>query len=440
MPPRSALAKQIEQGAPADVFVSADLKWMDYLAGKKLIKAGHARQSARQPAGADRAEGFQTRQRRRSARASTSPSSPATAASRSPIPRRCRPGFTPRRRLNALGAWAAAEPKLAQAENVRATLAFVARGETPLGIVYETDAKIEPKVKIVGAFPEGFAPAGHLSGGGDRGEQERRMSCAISISCARKGPRRSSRNTASASWCRRRRHSACLHLTPEDWTAIALSLRIAVVATLVALPFGIAIAMLLARTQFWGKALLDAVVYLPLVLPPVVTGYLLLITLGRRAPVGAFLADHFGIVFSFRWTGAALACGVMAFPLMVRAIRLSIEAIDARLEEAAAHARRQPHVGVRHRHAAADAARRHRRRHAGLRPRARRIRRHHHLRLQHSRRDADHFGGDLHADAGARRRPRRAVAGRRRRHAFRSAALVASEWLARRASARVHGA
>jgi molybdate transport system permease protein len=126
-----------------------------------------------------------------------------------------------------------------------------------------------------------------------------------------------------------------LELSPQEWTAVALSLRIAVVSTLIALPFGIAIAFVLARKDFWGKSLLDAVVHLPLVLPPVVTGYLLLITFGRRAPVGAFLADHFGIVFSFRWTGAALACGVMAFPLMVRAMRLSIEAIDRRLEDAA---------------------------------------------------------------------------------------------------------
>ena len=125
-----------------------------------------------------------------------------------------------------------------------------------------------------------------------------------------------------------------LDLSPQEWTAVALSLRIAVVSTVVALPFGIAIAYLLARKQFWGKMLVDAVVHLPLVLPPVVTGYLLLITFGRRAPVGAFLADTFGIVFSFRWTGAALACGIMAFPLMVRAIRLSIEAIDRKLEEA----------------------------------------------------------------------------------------------------------
>jgi molybdate transport system permease protein len=112
-------------------------------------------------------------------------------------------------------------------------------------------------------------------------------------------------------------------------------LRVAAVSTVVALPFGIVIAMLLARGSFWGKSLLDAVVHLPLVLPPVVTGYLLLISLGRKAPLGALLAD-FGIVFSFRWTGAALACGVMAFPLMVRAIRLSIEAIDRRMEDAAA--------------------------------------------------------------------------------------------------------
>jgi molybdate transport system permease protein len=126
-----------------------------------------------------------------------------------------------------------------------------------------------------------------------------------------------------------------LDLTPQDWTAVALSLRIATVSTLVALPFGVAIAYVLARKDFWGKSLIDALVHLPLVLPPVVTGYLLLITLGRKAPVGAWLADHLGIVFSFRWTGAALACGVMAFPLMVRAIRLSIEAIDLRLEDAA---------------------------------------------------------------------------------------------------------
>lgn len=124
-------------------------------------------------------------------------------------------------------------------------------------------------------------------------------------------------------------------LSPAEWTAVALSLRIAVVATAFALPFGIAIGWLLARTEFWGKTILDGLVFLPLVLPPVVTGYLLLIWFGRRAPIGAFLDHYFGIVFSFRWTGAALACGVMGFPLMVRPIRLALEAIDRKLEDAA---------------------------------------------------------------------------------------------------------
>jgi molybdate transport system permease protein len=125
-------------------------------------------------------------------------------------------------------------------------------------------------------------------------------------------------------------------LTSQEWTAVQLSLRVAVISTFVALPFGIAVAYLLARKSFFGKTLVDAIVHLPLVLPPVVTGYLLLILFGRRAPIGAFLADYLGIVFSFRWSGAALACGIMAFPLMVRAIRVSIESVDRRLEDAAA--------------------------------------------------------------------------------------------------------
>ena len=124
-------------------------------------------------------------------------------------------------------------------------------------------------------------------------------------------------------------------LSPAEWTAILLSLRIAVVATIIATPIGIAVAWLLARTNFWGKSVLDALVHLPLVLPPVVTGYLLLLTFGRRGIAGAWLAEHLGVVFAFRWTGAALACGVMAFPLLVRPIRLSIEAVDRRLENAA---------------------------------------------------------------------------------------------------------
>ena len=123
--------------------------------------------------------------------------------------------------------------------------------------------------------------------------------------------------------------------SPQEWVAIGLSLKIGSVATLFALPVAIAVAWVLARLHFPGKALLDGVVHLPLVLPPVVTGWILLVLMGRRGVIGSFLADHLGIVFSFRWTGAALAAGIMGFPLMVRAIRLSLEAIDPRLEQAA---------------------------------------------------------------------------------------------------------
>ena len=126
-----------------------------------------------------------------------------------------------------------------------------------------------------------------------------------------------------------------LDLTPDEWNAVRLSIRVATVAMVFSLPPGILIALLLARGKFWGKSMLNGLVHLPLILPPVVTGYLLLLTFGKRGPVGAFLDQYFGIVFSFRWTGAALACGVMAFPLMVRAIRLSVEAVDRRLEAAA---------------------------------------------------------------------------------------------------------
>lgn len=127
-----------------------------------------------------------------------------------------------------------------------------------------------------------------------------------------------------------------LVLNNAEWTAILLSLRVSFVAMLASLPFAIGIALILARGRFWGKAVLNGIVHLPLVMPPVVTGFLLLILFGKRGPIGAFLAEYTGLVFSFRWTGAALACAIMAFPLMVRSIRLSIEAVDRRLEQAAA--------------------------------------------------------------------------------------------------------
>ena len=125
-----------------------------------------------------------------------------------------------------------------------------------------------------------------------------------------------------------------LGLGPEEWQAVRLSLQVAFVATSISLPLAIWVAHLLARKEFPGKQLLNALVHLPLILPPVVTGYLLLLSFGAQGPVGGFLAQ-FGISIAFRWTGAVLAAAIMAFPLMVRAIRLGFEAVDPKLEQAA---------------------------------------------------------------------------------------------------------
>ena len=124
-------------------------------------------------------------------------------------------------------------------------------------------------------------------------------------------------------------------LGPEEWQAVALSLRVAVWATILSLPPGILVAYALARWRFRGREVLNGLVHLPLILPPVVTGYLLLLTFGRQGPVGAWLEAWFGVTLAFRWTGAVLAAAIMAFPLMVRAIRLAIESVDPRLEAAA---------------------------------------------------------------------------------------------------------
>ena len=124
-------------------------------------------------------------------------------------------------------------------------------------------------------------------------------------------------------------------LSAEDWGAVALSLRVSLWATGLSLPLGVFVAYVLARKEFPGRQVLNGLVHLPLILPPVVTGYLLLLTFGRRGAAGAFLERAFGIVLAFRWTGAALAAAVMAFPLMVRAIRLAVEAVDPKLEQAA---------------------------------------------------------------------------------------------------------
>ncbi len=304
--------------------------------------------------------------------------------------------------------WDAAQPKLAMADNVRAALLLVSRGEAALGIVYATDAKVEPGVKIIGAFPDGFASADHLSGCGNhhretrsdryltflRGEGRTGYVREIRLHDARCQAVDLIANVAQVVACsnslqKNGRRSGCRCGSPSSrrWSRCRSASRMA---------------WLLARKSFPGKALLDGLIVLPLVLPPVVTGYLLLISFGRRGPVGSFLYETFGIVLSFRWTGAALACGIMAFPLLVRPIRISFEAIDRKLEDAAATLGARSVLALRHGDAAARDAGDHRRHAALLRQGAGRIRRHHHLRVQYPGRDTDDLGRDLHlyADAG----------------------------------------
>ena len=195
-----------------------------------------------------------------------------------------------------------------------------------------------------------------------------------------------------------------LGLSADELGILELSLRVASVSVLCSLPLAILVAFGLARFSFPGKTLVDAAVHLPLVLPPVVVGFALLVLLGKRGPIGSLLDEWFGIVIAFRWTGAALASAVMGFPLMVRAIRLSIEAIDRRLEVAGRTLGASRTVGVRVDYAAARAAGRHHRHAPVVRARARRVRGDDHVRIQHPGRDPDAAACDLHVHAGSRRR------------------------------------
>ena len=193
-------------------------------------------------------------------------------------------------------------------------------------------------------------------------------------------------------------------LTPLEIEAVSLSLWVASWSTLTVLPLAIVAALILARTEFWGKSLFDGIIHLPLVLPPVVIGYLLLITLGTRGPIGSWLLENFGIRLIFTSTGASVAAGVMSFPLMVRAIRLAIEAIDSGLEAAARTLGAGPIdrfltitlplmlPGILSGAVMAFAAQ------------PWRVRRHDHLRVEHTGRNADPAAGDLHRDADTRRR------------------------------------
>ena len=325
----SALAKQIEQGAPADVFISADTDWMDYAIGKKTINeptrvnllGNSIVLIAPKDSKVDNVNigaGFDLAKLAGDGKIATGDVKSV------PV------GKYAKAALEKLGSWQAAESEIRDGrKRARRADAGGARRSGARHRLFDRRqgrTRRQDRRHLPGRFPSGD----HLSRRGDHHREagDDGLSRLPALDRGEDHPREIRLQVS------RQPFDLMFDISPAEWTAILLSLRVAVVATLVATPFGIALAWLLARHEFWGKSILDALVHLPLVLPPVVTGYLLLLTFGRRGLVGAWLADNLGIVFAFRWTGAALACGIMSFPLLVRPIRLSIEAIDRRLEQA----------------------------------------------------------------------------------------------------------
>ena len=319
----NALAKQIEAGAPADVFISADVDWMDYLENRRLLARG-----TRADLLGNRLVLIEPATNR--SKLTIAPGFSLAVALGSGKLAMANPDTVPAGRygkaaLMSLGVWPSVQTHIAGTENVRATLTLVARGEAPFGIVYATDALVEPHVHVVDFFP----PNTHAP-----------IVYPIAVIAASPAPARSrafvaylASEVARATW---RRHGFTLAIVSGDELGIVLlSLKVALASVVFSLPVAVFFAYVLARLDFPGKTLLDALVHLPLVLPPVVVGFVLLLLCGRQGVLGRWLADWFGIVFAFRWTGAALASAIMGFPLMVRAIRLSISAIDQRLETVA---------------------------------------------------------------------------------------------------------
>ncbi len=328
----STLARQIEAGAAADVFLSADQEWMDYLAAKSLIRkdgrvdllgndlvlvaARSGTPAVRMEKGFDLAGSFQGR---------LSLGDPAHVPA----------GKYARESLEFFGWWDAMKDRLAPCADVRSALRLVETGETPLGIVYATDAAASTGVAVVAAFPPGshkpiVYPAALASTASAAGERFLRY---LQGEVAREIFRR--HGFAFLPPIAATQATEATAPQEDIAAAVMLSLKVALWCMAAIAAPGVALGWLLARKQFAGKVALDAMVHAPLVLPPVVVGYLALLALGRYGPVGRCL-DAAGIRLAFTWHGAVVVAGIMALPLMVRAVRLAIELADPRLEQAAA--------------------------------------------------------------------------------------------------------
>jgi len=334
--PSSTLARQIEEGGSAALFLSADEGWADYLDKAGLVARRHDLLTNRLvvivPADSKlkipRLTDLTDKSIKRLSLAG--PGVPA--------------GTYAREALEKAGIWKQVKDRVVSGKDVRATLAFVEQGEAEAGFVYRTDAEVSGRVQVALEVPDTMHrpiryPLVLIKQQPIQPEAERFFHFLSSPDAAavfRKagfGLAEGKRDGGSADATQR--GEQFLGLAGEDWHAVLLSLEVAGLAVLLSLPAGVGLAWLLARKNFPGKTLLETLVNLPLVMPPVVTGYLLLILLGKNGWIGRWLDQWFGIRIALTWWAAVLAVGVMGFPLLVRAVRLSFQGIDPRLYQAA---------------------------------------------------------------------------------------------------------
>jgi molybdate transport system permease protein len=335
----STLAHQINQGAPVDLFLSASQEWARFLDDRGLVLEQVSLLGNRlvvivplgNPAGVSSLDDLKKPEVRRLALGD---------------PEHVPAGIYAREALTRRQLWQPLQGRIVAADNVRTALAFVARGEADAGIVYETDAAAEPAVSIAARIePALHAPIRYpllLLRQTQSHQRARELYRYLQSDEAAAQFRTRGFTVLREPVAQgepiavgRPLEPATLGLSTLEWTALRLSLWVAACSVAISLPLGLALGYWLARRRFRGKALVETIVNLSLVLPPVVTGYLLLVVFGRRGLVGSWLERWLGLRVAFTWKAAALASAVVSFPLMVRAIRLAFQGVDTRLEQAA---------------------------------------------------------------------------------------------------------
>jgi len=335
----STLARQIEAGAGADVFISANPQWMDYLEQRDLLAPGTRRAWAANrlvlivPASASLSTKLE-------------PGVDLGGAIEGRIamgdPAHVPAGMYARQALEHFGCYEVLKPRIVRCSTVREALGLVEAGQVGAGIVYRSDAWVSKRVRMVGTFPEpsheriAFQTAILRPGRREAVDLVRFLTSPEAAGILASygfdaggvlsaGQPQAKRGNGKSRWLP----------TAEEWATVLTSMKVAAGCVAVLAIPGVLLAYLLARKEFWGKAVVETLVHAPLVIPPVVTGYLLLVLLGNNGFVGRWLHRAFGIELAFTLNGAVIAAAVMALPLMVRSVRVAMELVDRRLEEAA---------------------------------------------------------------------------------------------------------